>query len=76
MSKASDDLPEPDNPVITTSWSRGQIDVYVLEVVDARTAYRNPVVRHRYNSRICRKAKLLFYRRTIASDVPRRGNQG
>jgi hypothetical protein len=43
-----------------------QIDVYVLEVVDARTAYRNPVVRHRYNSRFREEPKRLCYRRSDA----------
>ena len=39
MSKASDDLPEPDSPVNTTSLSRGIVEVDVLEVVLARAAH-------------------------------------
>ena len=38
VSKASDDLPEPERPVNTTSLSRGMVEVDVLEVVLARAA--------------------------------------
>ena len=38
VSKASDDLPEPDRPVNTTSLSRGIVEVDVLEIVLARAA--------------------------------------
>ena len=38
VSKASDDLPEPDRPVNTTSLSRGMVEIDVLEVVLARAA--------------------------------------
>ena len=52
-----------------------QIDVDVLEVVDARAAYRNPVVRHSYNSKFAGRRKPLFYRRLTRAgerDRPRR----
>ena len=39
MSKASEDLPEPDRPVITTSLSRGIVEIDVLEIVLARAAH-------------------------------------
>ena len=38
VSKASDDLPDPDSPVKTMSRSRGQVERDVLEVVLARAA--------------------------------------
>ena len=41
VSKASEDLPEPDSPVMTVSRSRGIVDVDVLEVV---LASGDPVV--------------------------------
>ena len=37
-----------------------QIDVDILEVVDARAAYRNPVVRHRYNSKFAGRRNSYF----------------
>ena len=38
VSKASEDLPEPDRPVITTRLSRGQVDVDVAQIVFAGAA--------------------------------------
>jgi hypothetical protein len=38
VSKASEDLPEPDNPVITIRLVARQIEIDVLQVVRARTA--------------------------------------
>jgi single-strand DNA-binding protein len=32
-------LPEPDSPVITTSWSRGNVDADVLQIMLARAAH-------------------------------------
>ena len=41
VSKASEDLPEPESPVNTTSWSRGISTIDVLEIVLARAADRD-----------------------------------
>src|SRR5690349_3246611 len=43
VSKASDDVPEPESRVTTTSPSRGEIDVDVLEVVDLASPNGDPI---------------------------------
>ena len=66
VSKASDDLPEPESPVITTSRSRGDIDVDAFQVVRPGAADANEVHEEWSGARLdWWKANRLYY-------VPRR----
>ena len=46
VSKASEDFPEPDRPDDDYQLVARQVDVDILEVVDARAAHGHPVMCH------------------------------
>ena len=52
VSKASDDLPEPERPVNTTSLSRGMVEVDVLEIVLARAAHLDGAAAEQFFDRL------------------------
>ena len=65
VSNASDDLPDPDTPVITVSWFVGNRKRNVFEVVDPRTA--DPDVVLHWNLHYTIQVKLVSARTGICA---------
>src|SRR5262245_11296165 len=65
VSKASDDLPEPDSPVMTTNWSRGRSTSIFLRLWTRapRTAIQSWAIP--YSREISRFPKLPFYHQDV-----------
>ena len=61
VSNASDDFPDPDRPVMTDQLVARQIDVDILEVVNAGAPHRDPVVGHTYCCEFCGNLKRTLW---------------